>query len=934
MRAVGIRGWAVLAAALLSWSAGAARADVAAGRAAIQKGAWADAEAELKKAPPPEKGAAALALGELYLLTGRYPEALQQAVMAGTTPALKGSAQRLAGEVYRETGKTAEANKAFQTAIAADPKDLRARTLLGMTYRETGQDQPATLLFDQFFQDFNSGKIDRNKADQLTYTAMAARYLEAWKDASETFQDAAELDPNFLPANLEWGELFLDKYRSDEASKCFTAVLKINPNHPRALVSMAEAVLDASYDVKKATGLVEKALKSNPKYVPAFRVQARMALDDEQFAPAEKALQEALAVNPVDLESLALLGASRYLQDDTAGYEANRQKALKQNPRYSDFYVVVAQLAERHHRYSDAVQLCRQAVALDPKNADALASLGMNLLRAGIGSEKEGLKAVTQAFERDGFNVRTFNLLNLYEEVIAKEYETAPSGIFIYRLNKKERPLLMRYVPPLMQRAWDAYVKKYGFTPKNPITVELFTERQHYGARTIGLPELGAQGTCFGELITAMSPSSGEASWEEVLWHELAHVFHLQLSKNRVPRWFSEGLAEYETNVERPYWKREHGREIFFSLQRGDMWRIEELSAAFTRPDRENGVVIAYHQSSLVIHYLADTSGFPKLVQALQMYGEGKPDSVVLPAVTGQSIAALNTGFQEYLRKRYAYYTQAFLFDPEAYDPEKCKAEAAAKPQDAEAQARLAAAMFAGDAPPPAVEAQARKALMLDGKSVLGRFVLAQSLIEAKKPKEARPELEALLAQGAEGYQIRLTLGQLAVAEGEVDTAVKHLTQAKRWDPDKTEPYALLLQLYQGKDRRDDLLKEAEAYLNLEEHDHATARLLADRYAADKRWADLVRIAPRLLGISPTEAFVHQQYGTALARLNRPAEAVLELEAALEAGLERPAPVRGLLAAQYLLAGNREKAKAAAEETLREDANNADAKDVLKKLGG
>ena len=31
------------------------------------------------------------------------------------------------------------------------------------------------------------------------------------------------------------------------------------------------------------------------------------------------------------------------------------------------------------------------------------------------------------------------------------------------------------------------------------------------------------------------------------LWHELGHVFPIQMSKNHVPRWFTEGLTEYET---------------------------------------------------------------------------------------------------------------------------------------------------------------------------------------------------------------------------------------------------------------------------------------------------------------------------------------------------------------------------------------------------
>jgi tetratricopeptide (TPR) repeat protein len=223
VRAVGMHRWAwwtLLAVLVGGLAVPEASADLAAGRAAIQKGAWTEAEAELKKAPPAEKGPALLALSELYLTTGRHAEALQQATAASAIPATKGTGLRLSGEVFLETGRTAEAIKAFQSALAASPRDLRARILLGLTYRETGQEALATQTFDLFFQDFNSGKIDAKQADQLTYTAMAACSLEAWQDANGTFQDAVERDPAFLLANLEWGDLFLRKYRADEAAKC------------------------------------------------------------------------------------------------------------------------------------------------------------------------------------------------------------------------------------------------------------------------------------------------------------------------------------------------------------------------------------------------------------------------------------------------------------------------------------------------------------------------------------------------------------------------------------------------------------------------------------------------------------------------------------------------------------------------------------------
>jgi len=906
-----------------------ARADLKAGRQAMLKGDWAAAETELRGALAKEKGPALLGLGELYLTTGKYPEALQQAAQAQLVPATKGAGLVLAGEVQREVGKTAEAITSFQGALRVNPADLRARVYLGITQLETGQDAAGEKTLDQFFQDFNAGKVDAKRADHLTYTAMAARNLKVWQDANRTFQDAAAADPNFLLANLEWGDLFLLKYNSQEAEKCFQDVLKVNKSLPRALVGLGHVKIEAAYDVQEAIKLADAALKTNPKYVPAFCLKAQLALDDERFTEAEALLKQALAVNPTHLMARTLLATSRYLQDDTPGYEAQRALVFKQNPRFSSFFFHVGELAVRQHWYAEAVKLNRQALALDAKNADALAALGINLLRLGIQHEPEALKVLDQAFKVDDFNVRTFNTLNLYEKVITPEYETLKSGPYVFRFKKDERPLLARYVPPMMQQAWDLYVKKYGFTPNTPITVEFFTRRDHYGARTTGLPEIGAQGTCFGDLITAMSPSSAEASWELVIWHELGHVFHLKLSNNRAPRWFTEGLAEYETNVARPHWRREHSRDIFLSLRRGDLWKISELSAAFTRPGRPNGVVIAYQQSSLVIHYLAEKFGYPKLVEALKLYGKGQRDDQVLPAVTGKTMTELDDGFREFLKAKYPHYAQGFLFDPDAYDDVPgLKAAAEAKPADAAAQAAYAAALLAHD--DAGAKPQAQKALAVDPKNGIARYVLARSLLK-EDPKAAKAEFETMLANGGDGYAVRLSLGRVAASEGDIEGAAAQLNAAKKWDPDAVEPYALLIQLYEAKQRREDMLRESEALLDLQEHDHELARLLIDRYSADKRWADVVRVGPRVIELSPMEPFVHQQYGIALAEMQRPKEAIYELESALAAGVRRPGPVRALLAKQHLVTGDKQRARAEAERALKDEPNNAIAKEVLEK---
>src|SRR5262249_51502662 len=158
---------------------------------------------------------------------------------------------------------------------------------------------------------------------------------------------------------------------------------------------------------------------------------------------------------------------------------------------------------------------------------------------------------------------------------------------------------------------------------KTPITVELYTDETDYSVRTVGLPNLGALGVCFGQVITAMSPSNGDINWGMVLWHETAHVFAIQLSNSRVPRWFTEGLSEYETLRHRPDWRRENDADLYGAVAEGTLPSIGELNYQFMSPD-PNAVVVAYYQAAVTIEWLADTYGFDKIVDALKLYGQGK----------------------------------------------------------------------------------------------------------------------------------------------------------------------------------------------------------------------------------------------------------------------------------------------------------------------
>jgi hypothetical protein len=101
----------------------------------------------------------------------------------------------------------------------------------------------------------------------------------------------------------------------------------------------------------------------------------------------------------------------------------------------------------------------------------------------------------------------------------------------------------------MLGEAWGAMKVHYMFAPTTPVQVELYANREQFSVRTSGLPNIGIEGVCFGHVVAAMSPKSEPFNWGNVLWHELGHVFAIQLSKNHVPRWFTEGLSEYETMI-------------------------------------------------------------------------------------------------------------------------------------------------------------------------------------------------------------------------------------------------------------------------------------------------------------------------------------------------------------------------------------------------
>jgi len=297
---------------------------------------------------------------------------------------------------------------------------------------------------------------------------------------------------------------------------------------------------------------------------------------------------------------------------------------------------------------------------------------------------------------------------------------------------------------PLAKEALAALEKQYNFTAQGPLLVEMFPKHDGFAVRTLGLPGMiGALGACFGRVVTLDSPKArqpGEFNWQETLWHEMAHVITLQMSKNRIPRWLSEGTSVFEERRGRPQWGRETDLAFAQALSEGKTLTLAELNNGFSDPRL---ITIAYYESSLIVEHLIDTYGEPKFHEFIRSYGRGLDDAQALKEVYGASVEEVYKAFKARIDQNYAGILRA-LKRPDVKEVETLdalKALATANPESFAVQMQLALKLAESGDSAGAIQAAERAAKLLPRASDDNnphRVIAEIALKAGDKPRAAR----------------------------------------------------------------------------------------------------------------------------------------------------------------------------------------------------
>jgi tetratricopeptide (TPR) repeat protein len=645
------------------------------------------------------------------------------------------------------------------------------------------------------------------------------------------FQRAQKMEPPPREAFFAAGQLALDKHDFALAAEAFRAGLKKFPDDPDMESGLALAF--ESGNREEMLKALDAALAINPKHIPSLLLLADHLIDGEQYDEAEKQLALVLSVNPYQPEALAYRAVLANLRNDAAKEKQFRAEALKfwkTNPQVD--YLIGLKLSQKY-RFAEGSAAQKRALVFEPEYLPARQQLAQDLLR--LGQNDEGWKLVEEVHNQDGYDITAFNLVTLHDQMA--KFQTLSNADFIVHMSPLEAGLYGDLVLDLLSREREIMTRKYGVKLTKQTVVDIFPEQKDFAVRTFGMPgNPGYLGVCFGSVITANSPASqapNPSNWEDVLWHEFCHVITLTDTKNRMPRWLSEGISVYEERSGNPAWGERMNLAYRDMILNGELTPLGKLSSAFLSPKDSEHLLFAYYESSLVIDFIVQKFGLDAVKKILTDLGDGKEINA--------AIAARTIPLPE-IEKQFA-----------AYATDLAK--------------NLAPGVNLDKPPEPASEIDVTIWEKAHPDNYYLRMQTAGKLMKAKNWAEAKPVLESLATayHGEKGADNPLWL--LAVTERNLNETNAELATLQKFamqESDFVNLYARLIELSEAQKDWPAVTKYAERLLAINPLISLPHRALAEAGVASGKSAQAITAYRKLLLLDPPDpSEVHYQ----LARL-------------------------------------------------------------------
>lgn len=324
---------------------------------------------------------------ELYLTSNRIDEAskLDTRLVKQAPNDLVVSINH--GRLLLVQGKHQEALGALQKAVTSAPDSAEAHYYLGLAYWQTGSTGQANGEFQQ------AVKLSPNFPLALRSLAQLSLVQNHLSDAQRYAQELVQKFPADVNDRILLGEIFLREGKSPLAEEQFMAAIQLAPNQAAVHLDLAQL-----YYAQKKWTQAEKEFQtaiqldsSNPTVLSRY---ADFLVARGQAPRAITLMQQFVSAHPENAQGHAILGALQFDGKNTAGAQAEFERAIQIEPKNVQVYLRMGQLFQEKNQADAAIAQYEKALDLRPTSAALITMVGNLYL------DKGDLETARKYYER------------------------------------------------------------------------------------------------------------------------------------------------------------------------------------------------------------------------------------------------------------------------------------------------------------------------------------------------------------------------------------------------------------------------------------------------------------------------------------------------------------------------------------------------------
>jgi tetratricopeptide (TPR) repeat protein len=346
----------------------------------------------------PSLTAAHLDLGLLYAGSRQMDQAKAELEKALALDPASIKARKTMAVFYLASGNAAAAEEQYRTALQVNANSPEILLALADFYRMQNRESEAEQTYKQLVAVQNNSPESR--------LSLASFYIRQKRldEARALDEQIAKDSPNFLPAQLQLVEMALDAADLQRGEALLAPLVKNHPLDTEVVVQQGRLLLAKGKPQESATVLepalkngnspqvhyflgvayeqlgnidraqseMEAAISADSRLQNAYVALSRMTLNRGQAQSAVKYAQQALQINPGCSQCLALLGSAYSDMNDTPNADKYLQAYAGARPGSPDPEVRLGYLRLRQRKFSEAVSFFEKALALNPREYDAL----------------------------------------------------------------------------------------------------------------------------------------------------------------------------------------------------------------------------------------------------------------------------------------------------------------------------------------------------------------------------------------------------------------------------------------------------------------------------------------------------------------------------------------------------------------------------------